>query len=244
MSFAGIGEDSQGLFPQFKTPDGVVPLNVLSQGTQSLIQWCAQLVFGYAEYFGFPADLSNKPGVLMVDEIDAHLHPSWQRRILPALTTYFPGLQVFCAAHSPLTIAGLKAGQVQLLTRDRESKVHVSRNQSDIVGWSADEIYSGFFDVEPTDAATEEKLERVRQLREKSILKASEKRELTSLRKEVHWSLTNTPLFELNASRLKAKGKRGPRKQSLASRQTGLKAPQQRSGRRDGTPLKKKQRTS
>ena len=41
IKFAGIGEDKQGFFPQFRTPDGIVPLNVLSQGTQSLIQWIA-----------------------------------------------------------------------------------------------------------------------------------------------------------------------------------------------------------
>ncbi|MGH9722803.1 MAG: AAA family ATPase, partial [Bryobacteraceae bacterium] len=51
MQFAGIGDDGEGLFPRFKTPDGVVAMDVLSQGTQSLLHWCAQLVIGFAEYY-------------------------------------------------------------------------------------------------------------------------------------------------------------------------------------------------
>jgi hypothetical protein len=193
VEFAGIGEDSKGLFPQFKTPDGVVPLDVLSQGTQSLIQWAAKLVVGYAEFYGYPKSLTDKPGILIIDEIDAHLHPSWQRRILRAVNRRFPGLQVICAAHSPLTMAGLRVGQVQLLRRGPQGKIRVSRNESDIVGWSADEIYSSFFDVEPTDFETDRRLARVRTLRSKRKLDVPEERELRMLRNELkHGLLSNT----------------------------------------------------
>ena len=57
-------------------------------------------------------------GNLIIDEIDAHLHPSWQRRIIPALTRNFPNLQIFCSTHPPLMLAGLEEGQVQLISRD------------------------------------------------------------------------------------------------------------------------------
>ena len=56
-------------------------------------------------------DLTEKPGILIVDEIDVHLHPSWQRRIIPALTKNFPNLQIFCSTHSPLMLAGLGEGR-------------------------------------------------------------------------------------------------------------------------------------
>ena len=186
VQFARIGEDDQGLFPVFKTPDGELPLHVLSQGTQSLIQWCARLLIGYAEHYNFPESLADEPGILIIDEIDAHLHPSWQRRILPAITKRLPNLQIFCATHSPMTVAGLKAGQIQLLTRGSQSKVCVSTNQSDILGWSADEIYSSFLDVEPTDLATTQKLQRLRQLRDKASLTPREEKELQTLREEMH----------------------------------------------------------
>ena len=154
IQFSGVGEDDDGFFPEFRTVDGPMPLNTVSQGTQSVIQWLAHLLIGYAAYYDFPENLEEKPGVLIVDEIDAHLHPSWQRRIIPALTSHFPNLQIFCSTHSPLMLAGLKAGQVQLLQRDESNsnKVTVSRNEVDIAGWSADEILRGFLGVDdPTD---------------------------------------------------------------------------------------------
>jgi hypothetical protein len=67
----------------------------------------------------------------------------------------------------------------------------VSRNESDILGWSADEIYTNILGVEPTDIATTNKLERVRHLRQdKAKLTRTEKAELASLRDELHQSLT------------------------------------------------------
>ena len=93
IKFRGVEDDDGGLYPEFSTPDGDLPLNVLSQGTQSIIQCLAHFLFGYAEYYDFPPDLEEKPGILIIDEIDAHLHPSWQRRIIPTLTKHFPNLQ-------------------------------------------------------------------------------------------------------------------------------------------------------
>ena len=194
VSFAGVGEDEGGLFPQVATPSGVVPLDVLSQGTQSVIQCLARLTIGYAEYYRFPADLDDKPGVLVIDEIDAHLHPSWQRRIIPTLLRHFPKLQIFCSTHSPLMLAGLKAGQVQLLRRGEDGKVSVSTNESDIAGWSADEILRNFLEVPtPTDMATAAHVSRLEELRHKDKLTTDESDELEVLRHVVGSELLHGP---------------------------------------------------
>ena len=194
MQFLEVAEDSEGLYPLLETSDGALPLHVLSQGTQSIIHFLARLVFGYAEYYDFPSDLEDKPGILIIDEIDAHLHPSWQRRIIPALTKHFPSLQIFCSTHSPLMLAGLKAGQVQLLQRDEDNRVTVSTNEEDIVGWSADEILRSFLGVrDPTDQKTVKKLERLRELQGKQELSAKESEELESLSDEVSEDLMNGP---------------------------------------------------
>ena len=135
VSFMGVDEDEDGFFPKFETIDGAIPLNTMSQGTQSIIQWLAHLLIGYSEYYDFPDSLESKPGVLIIDEIDAHLHPSWQRRIIPTLSNHFPNLQIFCSTHSPLMLAGLKEGQIQLLQRDNDGRVIVTRNLQDVEGW-------------------------------------------------------------------------------------------------------------
>ena len=195
IRFSKIAEDNEGLYPEFETPDGLVPLNVLSQGTQSLIQWIAHLVIGLAEYYGYPADLQSSPGVLIIDEIDAHLHPSWQRRIIPTLTEHFPNLQVFCSTHSPLMLAGLKAGQVQLLKRDLDGSVTVSRNEQDIVGWSANEILRSFLNTgSPTDLHTMRNIERMKQLRRLSDRTQDEENELDRLSKTIRSDFVDGPL--------------------------------------------------
>lgn len=194
IEFAEISEDERGLYPAFETPDGVVPLDVLSQGTQSLIQWLARLIIGYAKYYEYPSNFGDKPGILIIDEIDAHLHPSWQRRIIPTISRAFPSLQIFCSTHSPLMLAGLKAGQVQLLRRDKKGKVAVSRNESDIVGWTADEIVATFLGVETaTDLQTEKNLHRLQELRSKKRPSAKQRKELESLRDAVNKGLLSGP---------------------------------------------------
>ena len=196
IQFLGVVEDAEGLFPMFRTPDGDLPLDVLSQGTQSIIQFLARLIFGYAEYYDFPSDLEDRPGVIIIDEIDAHLHPSWQMRIIPALSKHFPSLQIFCSTHSPLMLAGLKEGQVQLLQRDEKTnKVTVSRNEDDIVGWSADEILRSLLGVDdPTDLGTVEKLAELRKLRRKQDLSPKESEKLDRLRGEVSEDLMSGPV--------------------------------------------------
>ena len=195
IQFNGVSEDEGGFFPQFDTVDGAMPLNTLSQGTQSIVQWLAHLLIGYAEFYDFPEELEKKPGVLIVDEIDAHLHPSWQRRVIPTLTSHLPGLQIFCSTHSPLMLAGLKEGQIQLLRRDDQGNVTVSRNEADVFGWSADEILRGFLEVtDPTDLREARNLEKLRTLREKDRLSVEEAEELETLRSTVGDALLSGPV--------------------------------------------------
>ncbi len=194
IAFMGVNEDSEGFFPEFRTIDGVMPLNTLSQGTQSIIQWLAHLLIGYAEYYGFPENLEDQQGILIVDEIDAHLHPSWQRRIIPTLTRHLPNLQIFCSTHSPLMLAGLREGQVQLLQRDKDGKVIVSRNEMDIVGWTSDEILQNLQGIRnPTDSETAIHLERLEYLRSRNTLSVEEQAELEALRHTVSKDLLKGP---------------------------------------------------
>ena len=189
-----VVEDTDGLFPQVNVPFGNLPLDVLSQGTQSIVKSLAHFLFGYAEYYDFPTDFEDKPGVLIIDEIDAHLHPSWQRRIIPTLTKHFPSLQIFCSTHSPLMLAGLRAGQVQLLDLHDDATITVSTNESDVFGWTADEILRTFLDIySPTDLRTSESIRRLEDLDIKEDLSPSEAEELDELHRIISKSLTSGP---------------------------------------------------
>ena len=194
LEFLRIGEDEQGLFPEFRTPDGDLPLNVLSQGTQSTIQWVAHFLFGHAQYYDYPESLEEKPAILIVDEIDAHLHPAWQRRIIPALTNNFLNLQIFCSTHSPLMLAGLSEGQVQLLNRDEDGKVTVSSNPWDMAGWSAEEILRSVLRVPDTmDLTTASEIDRMGELSIKETRTDEEETELADIRRRVGEGLLDGP---------------------------------------------------
>ena len=234
MTFVEVGEDESGLFPKINTPSGDLALNVLSQGTQSIVQCLARLIFGYAEYLGLAADIEKMPGVLLIDDIDAHLHPSWQRRIIPTLIRHFPKLQIFCSTHSPLMLAGLKAGQVQLLRRGEDSKLTVSRNESDIAGGTADEILRNFLEVTtPTDMATAGHVSRLQELRHKDELTVAEAGELRELRRIVGAELLAGPMsaqVEQFAEEMQRARSRAP-VSSVAS--TSLSRTGRSSGKRD-----------
>ncbi len=64
----------------------------------------------------------ESPAVFLLDEIESHLHPAWQRRILPAFQRLFPNSQIFLATHSPFVIASLNYGWIHLLKSNGDSK--------------------------------------------------------------------------------------------------------------------------
>lgn len=63
------------------------------------------------------AELS--PGVVLIDEVDLHLHPSWQRRVLADLRAAFPRVQFVVTTHSPQVVASVNAENIRVLRDDR-----------------------------------------------------------------------------------------------------------------------------
>ena len=166
----------------------------LSSGTQGTLLWIWALALNLIAYNDWIAERTyweasweKQPAILLIDEIENHLHPTWQRRVIPALLEHFPGLQIFATTHSPFVVAGLKAGQVHLLKRDENGVVTASTNTEDVIGWTADEILRTMMGVEePTDQLTVDRANRLRQLREKETLTPEEEAELNELRRQVN----------------------------------------------------------
>ena len=162
----------------------------LSSGTQGTLLWIWALALKMASHYDWEASWEKQPAILLIDEIENHLHPTWQRRVIPALLEHFPGLQIFATTHSPFVVAGLKAGQVHLLKRDENGVVTASTNTEDVIGWTADEILRTMMGVEePTDQLTVDRANRLRQLREKGTLTPEEESELNGLRRQVNEDL-------------------------------------------------------
>ena len=165
-------------------------LGHLSAGTEGTLLWIRWLALKMVHHYGFERDWKDKPAILLIDEIENHLHPTWQRRVIPALLEHFPGLQIFATTHSPFVVAGLKAGQVHLLNRDANGRVTATTNTEDVIGWTADEILRTMMGVdEPTDLLTIERANQLKQLREKETLTPEETDKLNELRRQVNESL-------------------------------------------------------
>ena len=182
-----------------QTTDGEVKMHEFSQGTRAVIGWVVRFLAGMALYYRCTPDWKDKPGIFIIDEIDAHLHPSWQRRIIPTLQRHFPNVQIFASTHSPMMVAGLKKGQVHLLKRNETTgAVEWSANEQDIIGWTADEIYRTFMGIDdPTDELTVQRANRLRELRRKEALAPEEEREMDELRRLVNQDLlSRRPLDE------------------------------------------------
>lgn len=150
---------------------------------------------------GTPPDYLDEwwklPFILVIDEIENHLHPTWQRRVIPTLLEYFPNVQIIATTHSPFVVAGLKAGQVHVLDRDADGVVTVSTNEHDVIGWTTDEILRTFMGVdEPTDQLTIHRRERLLELRRKDALTDEEAAEMERLRHQVNEDFlsSSTPL--------------------------------------------------
>jgi predicted ATP-binding protein involved in virulence len=181
VRFRGLDRRKRRLM--FATEAGVVPLGSLSDGYQAAVAWIGDLLFRVLQSFGdYQSPLSAR-GLLIVDELDLHLHPRWQRRLFDFLDQHLPNMQILTTTHSPLTAQQLEAGSLFVLRRD-QSGVKVEPfvgdpstmlvNQllmTDAFGLSTDESYR-----------VQLQKERYRELLAKSRLNKSEQAEISSLK--------------------------------------------------------------
>ncbi|WED24354.1 AAA family ATPase [Vibrio sp. JC009] len=96
---------------------GNVPIALLSDGVRNMIGMVADIARRAIQlnpHLGTNA-VSDVEGIVLIDEVDMHLHPQWQRTILGSLRTAFPFIQFIVTTHSPLVISDSKDIHVNLL---------------------------------------------------------------------------------------------------------------------------------
>lgn len=98
-----------------------IPINYLSAGYQSLLWMIMDMAFRLALLNPGLEDLDEVSGIVMIDEIDMHLHPKWQWQVLTALHKTFPQIQFIIATHSPIIISSCK--DVCLIAIDDDQNV-------------------------------------------------------------------------------------------------------------------------
>lgn len=151
--------NNSGLLPHGATMEGVdelpifkdglgnmMPVTQLSDGYRSILSLTFELIrqlirtYGHVKVF---KDLQKKnqitlPGVVLIDEIDAHLHPAWQTRIGEWFTKHFPKLQFIVTTHSPLICRGSENGSIWRLAAPGSTQ-----KSGEITGTEKDKLIFG-----------------------------------------------------------------------------------------------------
>ena len=115
------------------------------------------LIFNYLKsvHPSAPEDtLTDEYAMVFIDELDAHLHPSWQRKLLGLLRNCFPHVQFVVASHSPLVVAGCKENEVAVLRKkENERGFYLQEIEQHFVGATTSELYQSLFEIEEKDEA-------------------------------------------------------------------------------------------
>lgn len=185
---------SDGVF--FRDGNGtIIPVNQMSDGYRSILSLTFELIRQLVRVYGSELVFKNiekgemfidLPGVVLVDEIDAHLHPTWQTRIGQWFLKYFPKLQFIVTTHSPLVCRAAEKGSIWRLAAPGSDE-----KSGEVTGLDRDRlIYGNILDAYGTEVFGEnvsisedsnEMLNRLSELNVKSMMGLIEDKENTEL---------------------------------------------------------------
>ena len=122
-----------------RTSDGEVPLRQLSFGYQTMIAWLIDI--GWRLFARYPKSTNplHEPAIVLVDEIDLHLHPKWQRQIRERLTFHFPNVQFIATAHSPLMAQAYLDANLAVVVRQNDHSI-IENDPAVVANWRVDQI--------------------------------------------------------------------------------------------------------
>lgn len=123
----------------------------LSDGYLGTMGWVLDMIFRWSsrqQALGKPIKvnfLAEMEGVAIVDDIDLHMHPSWQRKLLKRLQSTFPRMTFVGTTHNPQTILGVrKPEKIQVLRRSFEDPAQIEARAMEVpVGRRADQVLTG-----------------------------------------------------------------------------------------------------
>ncbi|NNB88913.1 AAA family ATPase [Corallococcus exiguus] len=185
-----------------------VPVENLSDGYRSILSMTFELIRQLARAYGAdklfaPGDSTTiiAPGVVLIDEIDAHLHPVWQRRVGRWFREHFPNIQFIVTTHSPLICQAATVGSVFRLPRpgsDEEAGMVTGVALDRLLYGNVLDAYStgAFGDVDLRSDEGMEKLERLATLNQKELeqgLSSAEQAEQQQLRAQLPTASSDLP---------------------------------------------------
>lgn len=177
-------------------PWGTMPFHALGDGYRGTAGWVLDLL-GMALTANRLDEVKTLRGVVLIDEIDEHLHPEWQRKLMGVISSGFPDLQIVGTTHSPMTIVDSQKNQL-IACELAYAVARVYQNLAEPTGRTADEILRGeWFGLSSTLDSRSEKLLKKYQ---RAIEKGKPEAEVAPLRRSLRDRLGrrfDSPLDEL-----------------------------------------------
>lgn len=168
------------------TFSGLVPFSSLSLGYQTMSAWTIDIAWRLFKKYPESVNPLAEPAIILIDEIDLHLHPSWQRQVRNSLSQHFPNVQFIATAHSPLMAQSYLDANLAVIRRE-ENQAVIKNDPVVVRDWRLDQILTselfGFESARPPEI--ELKLQRRVKLIQKQRKTPAEKKELKQLDHEV-----------------------------------------------------------
>ncbi|GAB2563525.1 AAA family ATPase [Spirosoma areae] len=171
---------------EIQTAHGLIPLFNVSLGYQTMLSWAVDLAIRMLWLNPESDNPLNEPAVVIIDEIDLHLHPVWQRTLKSFLIKHFKKTQFICTAHSPFMAQSSETENICVVYKNG-TQVMIDSNPEVIKGWSIGQVVtSDLFGIE-SDRSPEisEKTAKRRKLLKKETLTENEKEKLNTLNIEI-----------------------------------------------------------
>ena len=118
-------------------PDhGALPISLLSDGVRAMISLAADLALRCVRLNGFLGESAplKSPGIVLIDEVDLHLHPAWQQRVVLALRKAFPKLQFIISSHSPQVLSTVKSECIRVVFRNSDGDWLAQSPDEEVLG--------------------------------------------------------------------------------------------------------------
>lgn len=142
FSFKKDGDNEHVVVVFSAGKDGDVRFEELGFGYQTTLTWLADFCKRMFELYPDAENPLQEEAVVLVDEIDLHLHPKWQRDLVPTLSKIFPNVQFIVTTHSPHVLQSMEDVNLYVLRRNAESgEIEAERsNVTSFTGWTVEEI--------------------------------------------------------------------------------------------------------
>jgi predicted ATPase len=127
-------------FIEVRNDFGWVRYRDLGHGFQTTIVMLASIAASMIAENPNSPDPFSAPAIILVDEIDLHLHPEWQKTILQDISIHFPNVQFIVTTHSPLVIQSLEKFNLAILKQENGLVTIENRQDANFQGWSVEEI--------------------------------------------------------------------------------------------------------